>query len=67
MTAMKQNLLLRQLTHQVCSRCGRDLPISHFERYPTGTYRRVCNQCKYEHYTRPAKLRYVLRHLEDDR
>lgn len=28
-----------------CSCCGKDLPISHFQRY-AGGYRKICNECR---------------------
>lgn len=64
---MARQRISRQLTHKVCSCCGRELPVSQFERYPSGTHRGVCNHCKYQRYSAPAKLRYVLNHLGDDR
>ena len=30
-----------------CTRCGQYLPRSKLERMKTGTYRRVCNHCKW--------------------
>jgi hypothetical protein len=53
----KKDQTLREVTEQTCRNCGRLLPVSLFERYPTGTYRRVCNDCKYMNYTLPAKQR----------
>lgn len=46
-----------------CRECGHDLPNEAFERYPTGTYRRVCRQCKYRLYGIRAKRRWRLRQL----
>ncbi|MBQ6681975.1 MAG: hypothetical protein IJM78_07065 [Prevotella sp.] len=39
---------------QVCRVCGRTLPLSKFERFRTGTYRKVCNQCKWVMYIKPC-------------
>ena len=36
----------------VCRCCHRELPLSAFERYRTGTYRPYCRQCKYTIYDR---------------
>ena len=46
-----------------CRECGQNLPNEAFERYPTGTYRRVCRQCKYQLYGIKAKRRWRLRQL----
>ena len=54
----------RQATHLVCSQCGRDLPVSHFQRLPRGTYRHVCHQCSYDLYVRPSRIRRILREQE---
>ena len=35
-----------------CRCCHRELPLSSFERYRTGTYRPYCRQCKYIMYDR---------------
>jgi hypothetical protein len=51
--------------HQVCTHCGRDLPIRELERMKTGTYRKTCRKCKYELYSKPAKIRWILKHLHD--
>lgn len=50
-----------------CWKCNREKPDSEFEMFPTGTRRHVCNRCKYECYTRPARLRYLLRQMETPR
>ena len=57
----------RQATHLVCRCCGRDLPVSQFCRLPSGTYRHECNQCSYELYVRPSRLRRYLREHEQQK
>jgi hypothetical protein len=52
---------------RTCYRCGRTLPIEQFERYKTGTRRKVCNRCKYLYYTQPAHVRWVLKQVEQRR
>lgn len=47
-------------THQVCLRCGKDLPMTAYEHLSSGLYRHVCNKCKYEMYGRPAYIRRCL-------
>lgn len=47
-----------------CTRCGQTLPRSKLERMKTGTYRRVCNHCKWLYYVKPARDRRILRELE---
>lgn len=49
---------------QMCQKCGRILPIGKLERMRTGTYRQVCNQCKWVHYVKPSRVRRILRDLE---
>ena len=44
---------------------GRTLPKLKLERMRSGTYRQVCNQCKYEYYIKPARIRRILRDLEN--
>ena len=58
---MKKDTAQRQATHLTCRCCGRELPVSHFERFPTGTYRHVCNQCKHVLYIRPSRERRTLK------
>ena len=41
-----------------------DLPVSHFQRLPRGTYRHVCHQCSYDLYVRPSRMRRILREQE---
>ena len=48
----------------ICRHCNRDLPESKFERYKTGTYRRVCHHCWWELYGRRMRQRYILRQVE---
>ena len=50
-----------------CTRCGEYLPRSKLERMRTGTYRRVCNHCKWLYYVKPARYRRILRELEEHR
>jgi len=47
----------------ICRICNRELPDEAFERYPTGTRRRMCRQCKYQLYGIPAKRKWRLRQL----
>ena len=47
-----------------CTRCGQWLPRSKLERMRTGTYRRVCNHCKWLYYVKPSRDRRILRELE---
>ena len=47
-----------------CTRCGQTLPRSKLERMKTGTYRRVCNHCKWLYYVKPSRDRRILRDLE---
>jgi len=51
----------------ICTRCGESLPRSRLERMKTGTYRRVCNHCKWLYYVRPSRERRILRELEERR
>ena len=44
-----------------CTRCGQYLPRSKLERMKTGTYRRVCNHCKWLYYVKPSRDRRILR------
>lgn len=48
---------------RVCTRCQRELPITDFERFPGGTRRYVCRHCKYLYYSKPAKIRWILKTL----
>ena len=43
-----------------CTRCGEILPRSKLERMKTGTYRRVCNHCKWLYYVKPSRERRIL-------
>ena len=47
-----------------CMKCGQVLPRSKLERMKTGTYRRVCNHCKWLYYVKPSRERRILRELE---
>jgi len=47
-----------------CTRCGQTLPRSKLERMKTGTYRRVCNHCKWLYYVKPSRERRILRELD---
>ncbi len=42
---------------RTCTYCKIEKPISAFEKMKTGTYRYVCNACKYRYYTLPAYYR----------
>lgn len=53
----------RRATQLTCKSCGRTLPTSEFERYPTGTYRKICRQCKYVRHTAPYKREARIRRL----
>ena len=46
-----------------CTRCGQFLPRSKLERMKTGTYRRVCNHCKWLYYVKPSRDQKVTFHL----
>lgn len=48
----------------ICTRCGETLPRSKLERMKTGTYRRVCNHCKWLYYVKPSRDRRILRDLD---
>ena len=48
-----------------CERCGQTLPRSKLERMKTGTYRRVCNHCKWLYYVKPSRDRRILRELAE--
>ncbi|MBR6276706.1 MAG: hypothetical protein IKR31_07250 [Prevotella sp.] len=48
---------------KTCIHCGQQLPDECFERYPSGTHRRVCRACKYLLYGVKAKRKWRLRHL----
>lgn len=52
---------------QMCQKCGRILPVSKLERMKSGTYRQVCNQCKWIYYVKPSRERRALRELESRR
>ena len=47
-----------------CMKCGRWLPQEKLERMKTGTYRRVCNHCKWLYYVKPSRERRILRELD---
>ncbi|MBQ6767082.1 MAG: hypothetical protein IJP46_00210 [Prevotella sp.] len=49
---------------RTCTRCRQLLPIGEFERFPGGTHRYVCRRCKYVYYSRPAKIKWILRTME---
>ena len=53
---------MQQATMQ-CRACSKELPVEAFERYATGTRRRVCRQCKYRLYGIKAKRKWQLREL----
>ena len=48
----------------ICTRCGETLPRSKLEHMKTGTYRRVCNHCKWLYYVKPSRERRILRDLD---
>ena len=56
---------LRQATSLVCRCCGQELPVSKFRRYPSGTYRHVCNHCYWQYHGRATRMRRILRELEE--
>ena len=62
---MRRDEAQRHATQRYCRWCEQWLPIERFERYPTGTYRRVCRQCQWELYGRPSAQRKLLRELEE--
>lgn len=51
------------MTTMVCRNCGRELPDTQFELYPTGTRRRVCRQCHYRLHGIRAKRKWRLMQL----
>ena len=61
---MRYDAEQRHATQRYCRWCEQWLPIERFERYPTGTYRRVCRQCQWELYGRSSAERKLLRELE---
>ena len=44
-----------------CTNCHRDLPEEAFERYKTGTRRRVCRHCHYVLHMRRGREKWVMR------
>ena len=60
----------RSATQLTCKSCGRTLPVSEFERFPTGTYRHICRDCKYILHTVPAckrlRQRLLMETTHDD-
>lgn len=50
-----------------CMKCGQLLPLAKLERMKTGTYRRVCNHCKWIYYVRPSRYRRIIRELDTRR
>ena len=44
-----------------CKNCGQTLPQECFERYATGTRRRVCRHCHYLLHGQAARRRWILR------
>lgn len=61
-----RDLQQRRATQLTCKSCGRTLPVECFERFPTGTYRHICSDCKYVRYTVPAMYRLRLRSLNSE-
>jgi hypothetical protein len=47
----------------ICRHCQRELPVDAFERYRTGTRRRVCRQCKYQLYGKKAYKKWRMKQL----
>ena len=45
----------------VCKNCQRLLPEEQFERYPTGTRRRICRHCHYVLHQRASYRRWTMR------
>ena len=35
------------MNNMQCKCCGRELPLTSFERFKTGTYRKMCWQCRW--------------------
>lgn len=50
-----------------CMKCGQLLPLDKLERMKTGTYRRVCNHCKWIYYVRPSRYRRIILELDTRR
>lgn len=48
-------------TERTCRECGRTLPITEFERYSTGVYRRVCRHCHWVLHGRKALKKHRMR------
>ena len=44
-----------------CRCCGRELPLASFERFKTGTYRKVCWQCRWVINGRGVRKRSLLK------
>ena len=44
-----------------CKCCGRDLPLSSFEHFKTGTYRKLCWQCRWVLNGKKVRKRKMLR------
>ena len=59
---LKKRITMSELMQ--CTRCGEILPRSKLERMKTGTYRRVCNHCKWLYYVKPSRERRILRELD---
>ena len=61
----QKDTTLRQVETLVCRCCGQELPVSRFRRFATGTYRHTCNRCYWQHHGRAARMRRILRELEE--
>ena len=46
----------------ICKCCGQDLPLTSFERFKTGTYRKMCWQCRWAVNGKGVRKRSLLRH-----
>ena len=38
---------LEMMKYMQCKCCGRELPLTSFEQFKTGTYRKMCWQCRW--------------------
>jgi len=59
-----QKTRLQQM-YKLCRMCNKVLPISKFEKFRSGTYRCVCNQCRWEMTIKPSAVKSFVRRLEE--
>jgi hypothetical protein len=46
---------------RTCRNCNQELPLKQFERFPTGTHRRICRHCHYVLHQRDSYRKWLLR------